>query len=1062
MAAGDAGRLLARLFGLSLCAGALAGGALPASAQERPTIVPASAAIRADGAVTFQFESTPGDSRGFRVLVSDSLSSEAGWSTNEAATISESAPGLFQVRVPPTDVVSHRFYRLLVSASAFAKLQITEVMSDNTGVYPDSQGAYWDWIEIHNPADVVVDLLGYGLTDGMPGPGQWTFPAMTLQPDGYLVVYASGLDRRDPAAALHVDFKVDSAGETLRLTAPDYSIIDQLSVPPLASNESYGLVPKETAEWGVYGQELVTPGKVNTVTSSGPALAAPEFPTGSQFLAAGAVFNLTLTSATAGVEIRFTTNGDPVTTNASLYAVPLMLSNSVIVRAKAFLGTRSSAESIRTYLFGVTHDLPVISLAASGTNFSFKDGYLFGMGTNVLSASGAVLDTYPFSKSHAWQDREIEVAIEFFDTDREAKFRQRVGMSVYGGWGSRGYPQKSVALFARQEYGQGLIRYPLFPDRESDRFESVVLRNSGNDNQSTHQTAPRPPITEFGTTYSYGSYFVNGNFTLMRDAMMQRLLQGTGLDTQAYRPAVVYLNGEYWGIYNLREKLNEDYVVENHGFARGEVDVIEGYGSAMAGDAVQYNAMRSYISNKDLKLATNYDYVASQYLDIDNFIDYHLAVIYFQNFDIGNIKCWRPRVGDGRFRWMVYDQDYGFDLWPPEVYVPAMARDYADYDNMFKFYTASVGSGTGWPNAGGRTLLLRRMLLNETFKARFIRRCADLLNTSFEEERVASTIEGMAAVIWPEIAHHLERWSWTELEKRGYGKPYKPEYSPFTQATWETNIGVLTQFALTRPAKLRQDCTNYFKLTNGLARVTADVAPAGAGRVRFNNVSVSKLPWTGIFFADYPPALTAIPRVGYRFVEWTGAGATTNVTGRHLGVLEAANAVAAHFEAVAQTTPADPEVFITEVHYHPGSQEESGDWIELHNRGTSVRDVTGWILRDEDDEHEFVLPPATISAGGYLVLCQDVLRFRRIHPGVTRCVGDFGFGLDNSGDAIRLFEPDGTPVLRLDYDDVSPWPSAADGTGYSLQLIDSNEFSSNASAWGASPDIGGSPGRANP
>ena len=156
-------------------------------------------------------------------------------------------------------------------------------------------------------------------------------------------------------------------------------------------------------------------------------------------------------------------------------------------------------------------------------------------------------------------------------------FRQRAGMKVFGGWGSRGYPQKSLALFARRSYGDGKFDYRLFPDEGVDAFESFILRNSGNDNQGTHQTPPRPPITAFGPTLSYGSYFVNGTFTLLRDALMQQLLRDTDLDTQAYRPAVVYLNGEYWGIYNLREKMSEDYVLAHHHRAPGSVDLIEGY-----------------------------------------------------------------------------------------------------------------------------------------------------------------------------------------------------------------------------------------------------------------------------------------------------------------------------------------------------------------------------------------------------------------------------------------------------------------------------------------------------
>ena len=1037
---------------------------LALDAASSPVIRAGSVILNPDGGgFSFQFETDPDAYVGFGIQAGSTVGGEAGWQAIPEGMVAELVPGVYQVSVPASATEARRFYRVVAALNPPPKLRITEVMSDNVTATPDGTNAYWDWIEIYNPNDVAVDMLGYGLSDSEAALRRWTFPEVFLGPRRYLVVYASGLDRREPGAALHTNFKVSSGGETLFLTGSDGSILDMVVVPALGHDESWGLAPRGTdGTWLVYSKAQITPGKANSAVTNAAPVFAPVFPSGSQFLPGGSVFRLEIHAPSPGSSIRFTTNGDPVTAQSPAYTGGLVLSNTVVIRAKAFLGTQSSPETMRTYFFGVQHSLPVVSLAAPAGNFEFKNGYLFGMGPNVLGPSGEVLQSYPFSGSNAWQDREIEVGTEFFETDGDVKFRQRLGMAVFGAWGSRGYPQKSVALFAREAYGDGKINYKIFPYRDNDKFESIVLRVSGNDNQGTHQTAPRAPITQFGPVFSYGSYFVNGNFTMMRDAMEQRLLQDTGLDTQAYRPAVVYLNGEYWGIYNLREKVAEDYVLANHGFLSGEVDLLEGYGSVMAGDGVAYSAMKSFLANKDLKTAANYNTVAAQYLDIDNFIDYHLAVIYFQNFDIGNIKCWRSRAGDGRFRWIVYDQDYGFNLWRPDIYLPAMARDYADYDNMFKFSTASTGTGTGWPNEGGRTLFLRRMLLNDTFKAKLIQRCADLLNTSFREERVVGIIDSMAAVIRPEIPRHLERWSWGELKKRGYAAPYKPEYAPFTQATWETNIAVLSDFAKARPAKLRRDCTNHFKLLKGFSQISVDVVPAGGGSIQLNTSVARSFPWAGVFFRDYPVALAAVPAAGYRFMGWSGPAFTTNTPRWTLSLPGATHAFVATFEPHDSAVPVNPPLVITEFHYHPGSQEESGDWIELHNPGPSPIQTTGWILRDKDDAHEFVLPISSIGPGGYLVLCQDTVRFRRVHPTVTNCIGNFPFGLDNSGDTIRLWDPTGVRVQELSFSDGAPWPSGADGSGHSLQLIDPDAYTGDPAGWKISPAVGGSPGQPNP
>ncbi len=513
----------------------------------------------------FEFTANSDDPTDYRVQVAAGWQTPMVWSLDSTATVNELALGRFQVRIPEPAGTTPLFYRILTEGSAAGLLQITEVMSDNSAVFPDAAGVFWDWIEISNPQDRAIALAGFALSEDPLRPVRWQFPERWIQPGQSLVVYASDLDRIGPGNELHTDFRLDAAGETLTLSDAEGRVVDQVVVPRLGPNESLGRPPNpEAGEWTVYSKSQATPGAANGVVSLGPPVPPPLFSVDSGFYAAGAKVVLNLQASPTNALIRYTTNGDPVTVVSPTWTGPLRIQRSQVVRAKAYLEARSSAESLRSYFFGISHDLPVISLAAAASNFDFKNGYLIGMGTGVLSTSGQVLQSYPYSGSNAWKDREIEVGFEFFDTDRQSKVRQKVGMSVYGGWGSRGDPQKSYALSARAKYGDGNLAYRFFPDRPMDQFEALVLRNSGNDNQSTHQTAVRSPITQFGPVASYGSYFVNGQFTLMRDAMMERLIADTGLDNQAYRPTVVYLNGDYWGIHNLREKLNDHHIICNH------------------------------------------------------------------------------------------------------------------------------------------------------------------------------------------------------------------------------------------------------------------------------------------------------------------------------------------------------------------------------------------------------------------------------------------------------------------------------------------------------------------
>jgi hypothetical protein len=1025
-------------------------------AAEGPVIRPATIELGTTGTVRFHFEAGAGEPGGFQVETAPGLGANAGWQVQPLAPMTELMPGLYEVELPWRGDGPASFYRVVAWGSTVPQLILNEAMSSNASSFADAEGRFWDWIEIYNPGDEAVDLAGYGLTDDDGQPHRWRFPSVLIQPVGFVVVFASELDLTGPE--LHANFKLNADGERLRLTAPDGRVVDQLDLPSMDPDQSIGRVPDGGEPWHLYTKSQTTPGAPNTMLSTGPLITPPRFALNANFFPAGTVLSVALERAAPEHVIRYTTDGAAVNAASALYAGPLVVDRTTVVRAAAFAGAESSVGVARTYFIGVEHTLPIVSMASEPGHFAFRDGYLYGLGSRVLSNDGQVLQNFPFSGSHAWQDREVEVTVEFFEPDQRLGFQLNAGLKIFGGWGSRGYPQKSFALFARRKYGQGKIDYRVFPEKNIDAFESLVLRNSGNDNQSTHQTPPRPPITEFGPTRSYGSYFVNSSFTLMRDAMMQRLLRETDLDTQAYRPAVLYLNGEYWGIYNLREKINEHYVIDNHGLAKGEFDLIEGYNSVSAGDNVVNQEMRSFFAIRDLRSEGNFATVADNYIEIDNFIDYHLAVIYFQNFDIGNIKSWRPRVPQGRFRFIVYDQDYGFNLWNPDVYIPAMARDYGDYDNMFSFHTAGTGTGTGWPNEGGRTLLLRKLVANAEFRERFIRRCADLLNGPFREDRVQATIREMAAVIRPEIGRHLERWSWSKIEPLGFGPPHQPEYAPFTQETWERNLEVLDDFARNRPSKLRQDCIEHFQLSGELAEVTVEVVPAGAARVQVNSLVLDTFPWVGVYFRDYPIVLTAIARPGYRFVNWTEPGGTEPRLDGSLS--EDQVRFVAQFESIALEPPSAPDVIVTEIQYHPAAAQEGGDWIELHNRGGEAVDLTGWILRDENDDHEFILPEATLAPGDYLVLAEDADRFERAYPVVANVMGDVGFALDNGGDSIRLFDPTGRPQLNLTYEDAPPWPVEADGAGYTLQLIDPTAFSVEPEGWTHSSTLGGTPGDA--
>ena len=752
-------------------------------------------------------------------------------------------------------------------------LVINEIMSNNRQRLADEDGDFSDWLELYNSSSEPILLGDIALSDDANDLGKWTFPNISIQPDAHLLVFASGKNRSLETSPLHTNFKISADGETILLTRGSTQIIDQVTLGRLENDESLGRVASKDVPWQVFSPDFTSPTLANPDEGFLPYVVAPQFSEAPGHYEASISFKIL--ASDPGHSIHYSTDGSLPTRDSLIYQAPFPITQTTIVRAIAYDSQgNNSTTTTGTYLIDTNHTLPVISLVANAENFVIRDGFLYGFGENMYRR-GNFTANFPYSVSNAWKDREIAASFELIDNDGSAHFQQDVGLKIFGGWGSRGYPQKSLAVFARSKYGKGKIRYPLFPDEKIEEFESIILRNSGNDNQSTHHIPPRPPISNFGATQSNGSYFVNSTFTLFRDAMMQRLAADLAVDTQAYRPSILYLNGEYWGIYNLREKLNEHYVESHHGVPSDKVDLIEGYSQANAGSNRFYREAQSFVTRSDLSSDERFEVVSTKYINIASFIDYHLSVIYFQNFDIGNIKQWRSQE-DGTFYWMLYDQDYGFNLWPKNVYLPAMARDYSDYDNMFDFYTNPEGTGNGWPNNSGRTRFLRRLLLNETFKTSFINRCLDLLNTNFASPAVKETIQSMSDRLRPEISQHLARWSWASLQARGHEAPFKEEDQPLDIDHWEKNVQELFDFGEERPTKLRNDLIAHFNLDPTLSETTINASPSEGGTVQVNSLEIDTFPWIGTYLDTLPAQLKAMPAEGYEFIAWSGDATQTS------------------------------------------------------------------------------------------------------------------------------------------------------------------------------------------
>ena len=602
----------------------------------------------------------------------------------------------------------------------------------------------------------------------------------------------------------HTNFKISSSGETLYLYNANGSQTASLVVEGLTSEYSIG---RSVNTGDVVYYKTPTPGYRNTPTEYTGIVSSEVV-----FSHQGGVnspASVSLSGAASGEIIRYTLNASEPTAASPQYSGALAISDNTVIRASVFSsGYIASRANSRTYLSNVSHDLPVVALVTDADN-------LFNEDTGIYMYGDSYEPVEPYYGANFWQDWERDIHFSFYTADGSLGTALNGGVKIFGGW-SRALDQRSLSIFARNRYGTKEIDYPLFPGLPYDTFESVVLRNSGND-------------------------WLN---TMMRDAALTSLMQGSGLDIQAFRPVVSYINGEYWGLYNLREKVNEDFLASRHGIDPDEVDILERQGEIVEGDNTDYNALMVFVENNSLDETANYNVVAEQ-IDIDNFILYQVAQIYFNNQDWpgNNIKFWR--APGGKWRWILYDTDFGFGIWNPEDY----------YQDTLAF--ALSESGPEWPNPPWSTLLLRRLIENETFRNKLINCFADELNTRFLPAAVSSHIDTITADIAAEIPAHFNRWEGTAGE------------------FWSTNVANMKGYGNSRPAQQRSHIENRFGLTGQYSLTVTNSNPQ-QGSVLLNTIALSDSRWSGLYFNEVPITLTAQASDGYVFSHWQGdSDATT-------------------------------------------------------------------------------------------------------------------------------------------------------------------------------------------
>lgn len=511
-----------------------------------------------------------------------------------------------------------------------------------------------------------------------------------------------------------------------------------------------------------------------------------------------------------------------------------IVDKGTVIRLRAFSDDAIPSRTVTATYFADMdlynrYTLPVVSLVADGDD-------LFGMDTGIYVGGHATHweDANYWQRGLAW---ERNAHVEIFE-DRQLSHAQDAGVRIHGGH-SRRYRFKSLRVYARSVYGENTFAYPLFPDQPDEAYKRFILRNAGNDWR--------------------GSFF--------RDPFVHRLVEHLRFDTQAYQPVIVFINGEYWGVHNLRERYDVRYLERTYGVNPDDLDILtatsEDQGlTVKAGDADHYSGMLSYIETHGVEEEEHYNHVRTL-MDTDNYVDYLVAKIYVNNADWpeNNADYWRVRTAeyiesappghDGRWRWLFFDADYAFWLQDHAIYEPS--------HNLLA--AATEDRGMSWHKPLWATFLPRKMLKNIEFRNQFINRMADQINTAFRPQRAIELINEMEMRYAPEMPAHIARHN-----------------QPASWAAWTNSIQRMRAFAEQRPAYQFQHLLDYFELP-GLADITLAVSDPEHGRVQINSIPIdgntlgladpaTPYPWSGTYVRDVPVTITAIVQPGYRFTGW--------------------------------------------------------------------------------------------------------------------------------------------------------------------------------------------------
>lgn len=678
-------------------------------------------------------------------------------------------------------------YALTVSSQVF----INEFMASNRSAYWDNDlKSYSDWIELYNAGPEKVDIGGYYITDNLNRTRKWTIATSTIiEAKGYLVLWAdNGIEGSHLGFALNIDI------EEIGLYTSNLEPVDIVEYSGQHVNVSYGRCLDGAADWCYFGEHSAgrTNGKdrgAATITYA----AKPEFSLHGGLYAGDQLIRI---KTIAPSIIRYTTDGSDVRFDAPTYSQAIHIANTTVIKAKSYVaGKLPSATVSNTYFIDEIHKLPIFSISTDGNNLWDPDIGIY--------INGSGYDGEDWRTANYQQFWHRPAFVEYYSTQEGLRYSSNAELKVFGSFTSR-YGQKPLTLYFEEP---AKTRWNIFKLRGVTPYRSLVLRNSGQDWIRT--------------------MICDGLFnSLVMDVM--------DIDAQAYKPSVLYINGDYWGIHNIREKVNEEHFGNLYNVDPTRILLQKRLGST--GQA-ELDSLLSYVQSHDMSLSANMKRVR-EFMEVDEYLNYMVAELYSANMDWpkNNVRMWKKEGSEGKWRWILVDLDVSMGIWSNARF---------DANSLSRILDSVTVN----------TELFRALMQNQNFKEDLIQRSALLLNTVFSVQRVNHFIDSLSNNIAAEMPRHVERWKDSCSWSCGLA----------SMEDWHHFLNKMRYFADQRPKMMKANLMKRFEL-EGEVEITFK---ADNGRIVVNSCDIPFDP-SGSFFSGVPIQITAIPNPGYSFDGWNG------------------------------------------------------------------------------------------------------------------------------------------------------------------------------------------------